>query len=166
MADDTKDTKESTEDDKAKTRAEKRANSMSDLPGFDKELERLKEERIKFQKKNKTEEIKRSFGPIISMPIAGVIIYFIITSQQFISFLELDPEMVRNIGTIVMVVFIMAELQAIFRFIKNLFINPGVITEETLSFLTLTAKEHILDPKGSVIREKYGTAKWSSVTQT
>ena len=58
MADDTKDTKDLTELEKAKIRAEKRASSSSDLPGFDKELERLKEERIKFQKKNKTEEIK------------------------------------------------------------------------------------------------------------
>jgi len=45
-------------------------------------------------------------------------------------------------------------------------INPEIIPDQTLTYLSLTAKEHVLDPKGSVIREKYGTEKWSTITET
>jgi hypothetical protein len=144
----------------------KRERSLSDLPGYEQELAKLKEQRIKDQKKNKSYQIRSVLGSIIAIPISGIIVYYIINTEFFIAFLELNVEMVRNIGTIVMVMFIIFELQAVFKFIKTLFINPEVITEETLEYLELTAKEHILDPKGSVLREKYGTGKWSAVTST
>ena len=63
-------------------------------------------------------------------------------------------------------VFVLIEINTILTLIKTIFINPDVIPDATLSYLSLTAKEHVLDPKGSVIREKYGTSKWTSVTNT
>jgi hypothetical protein len=140
--------------------------SLTDLPGYDEELARLKQDAVKQLKKAKGLKIRTALTSIISIPISAFIVYLLFTYTGVIAFLELDANTIQIIYWVVAGIFIALEVKSILEFVRSLFINPEVIPEETLSYLSLTAKEHVLDPKGSVIREKYGTDKWSSVTHT
>lgn len=140
--------------------------SMTHIPGYEEEFARLKQDVIKQQRKNKMSQIWSLLGQIISIPIIGVIVYSVINTPQFITFLEADPNTIKIISIVIVVVFIFLLMQTVFNLIRVIFQNPEIISDQTLSYLSLTAKEHILDPKGSVIREKYGTSRWTTVTQT
>jgi len=141
-------------------------NIASDLPGYDEEFQRLQETAIKCQIKNKKSQIWKSLGTIFSTNIAFAIVYSILRFTSIINFLELDANGVNIMNWVLLGVVGMAEINMIIQFIKILLINPQVIDDKTLSHLSLTAREHILDPKGSVLREKYGTSRWTAVTQT
>ena len=141
-------------------------HSLTNIPGYDEEFARLKEDAIKQIRKNKKDKIVSSLIALVSIPISAVVVYVILVITNFSSFLELDQNNTQIMYVIIAVVFIWLEIKAILELIKTIFINPEVIPDQTLSYLSLTAKEHALDPKGSVIREKYGTEKWTSVTQT
>jgi hypothetical protein len=140
--------------------------SLSNIPGLEEEFENLKADAVKQNKKNKRNKIVSSLTSLVSIPISGVIVYFLLQSFDIGAFLELEQNYVQYIYWAVAGIFIWVEIKHFFELIKSIFINPEVIDDQTLSYLSLTAKEHILDPKGSVIREKYGTGKWSSVTHT
>ncbi|MFH1547141.1 MAG: hypothetical protein ABIC57_01490 [bacterium] len=143
-----------------------REQSMTNIPGYEEEFARLKEDAVKQIRKGKNAKIGSSLVSLITIPIVAVIVYFVFETTKIISFLELSGDSTRILYWVTAVVFTLLETQAFFDLIKTILINPEKIPDQTLSYLSLTAKEHILDPKGSVIREKYGTGKWSSVTET
>ena len=140
--------------------------SMTNISGYEEEFTRLKEDAIKQIKKNKSDKIKKSISTIVTIPFSAALVYFIFVYTKLIARFKFDPSDIKIIYWVYIVVFVIIEIQAFFDLFKSIVINTEVIPDQTLSYLSLTAKEHILDPKGSVIREKYGTEKWSSVTRT
>lgn len=140
--------------------------SMTNISGYDEEFTRLKEDAIKQLKKDKKAKLIMHLTSLFTIPFAGVIVYLIFVQTGLVSIFEFDQATVTIINWVLAGFFVLLEIQAFFSVLKTLLINPEVIPDQTLSYLSLTAKEHVLDPKGSIIREKYGTAKWSAVTQT
>jgi len=140
--------------------------SMTYVPGYDEEFQRLKEDAIKQQKKAKKERIKACIGNLFEIPFTFAIIYIIFVVLKLQDLINFFTFHTKIIYWLFIALFTFIEFQAIFNLIKAILVNPEILPDETLSYLSLTAKEHVLDPKGSVIREKYGTGKWSSVTST
>ena len=145
-----------------------REQSMTYMKGYDEEFERLKEDEIKRSKKNKKNKILSLISAIITIPLTLLGMYFIFINTDLKNLIdkEIDKEFVQIFYLILGIVFALIEISNIINLIKTIFIDPNIILDDTLSNLSLTAKEHILDPKGSVIREKYGTNKWNAVTNT
>lgn len=140
--------------------------SMTNIVGYDEEFTRLKEDAVKQLKKDKKDKLIMHVTSLFTIPLVGVIIYLIFKQAGLILLFEFDQATITIVNWVLAGFFVLLEIQAFFSVIKTLLINPEVIPDQTLSYLSLTAKEHVLDPKGSVIREKYGTAKWSAVTRT
>ena len=140
--------------------------AMTNIPGYQEEFERLKGDAIKEIRKAKRTKIISTIISIFTIPIGAAIVYGIFAITNFTTFLEMDQNFTQIFYVVMAGVFVLIEINTILTLIKTIFINPDVIPDATLSYLSLTAKEHVLDPKGSVIREKYGTSKWTSVTNT
>jgi len=140
--------------------------AMTNIPGYQEEFERLKQDAIKQIRKDKKTKIISTLISLFTIPISAVIVYAMLVLTNFTTFLEMDPNFTQIVYVVIAGVFVLVEIKAILDLIKTIFINPEVIPDSSLSYLSLTAKEHVLDPKGSVIREKYGTEKWTSVTRT
>lgn len=140
--------------------------AMTDLSGFEEEFVRLKADTILQAKKFRTKQLWSTLGSLITIPASGIVIYYALNHVNFAPLLGFEDSELTLFYTIFKVVFALLEVQAIFKLIATICKNPEKLPDETLSYLSLTAKEHILDPKGSVIREKYGTSKWTSITET
>jgi hypothetical protein len=140
--------------------------AMTNLPGYSEEFQRLKADAVKQLQKDKITKIQSSITATIMIPIAGVVVYYLVVATKFTAFLEMDANFTQFFYLFLAGVFALMEISAVVELFRSIFINPNNIPEATLSYLSLTAKEHVLDPKGSVIREKYGTSKWTAVTQT
>jgi hypothetical protein len=159
--------------------------SMTNMSGYEEEFERLKRDEITRRRNVKKQNIQTSFTRLVINTVLALIAYDIRSPQEYtklgttlaewlkkgMSFIAssttpVDDSAFNTIVTVLTVIlFLLAGTQAL-RLIRSVFDNPEVIPESSLSSLSLTAKEHILDPKGSVIREKYGEEKWTSITHT
>lgn len=140
--------------------------SMTDLTGYEEEFVRLKEDAVKKQKQYKKNHIIQLIGQIISLTIAGLIVNYLLHLKTVIDLFELDENTMKIVIPVTLAVFAFIGLQTFLTLMRVIVSDPNKITDQTLSYLSLTAKEHILDPKGSVLREKYGTAKWNAITRT